>query len=60
MDTTTKGPVTRSDAQAKRIIILEPFPLSDSDEDVHMIPRRIRLMAYGTSQSPAAFAKMGC
>jgi hypothetical protein len=58
MDTTTDGPVTRSAARAKRIIIPESVPLSYSGEDVRMIPRRIRLVAYGASQSPASFAKM--
>jgi hypothetical protein len=58
MDTTTDSPVTRSAARAKRIIIPESVPLSDSDEDVRMILRHIRLVAYGASQSPAAFAKM--
>ncbi len=58
MDTTIDGPVTRSDARAKHIIFPESVPLSDSDEDVSMIPRRISLVAYGASQSPAAFAKM--
>ena len=58
MDTATDGPVTRSAARAKRIIIFESVPLSNSDEDARMIPRRIRLVAYGASQSPAAFAKM--
>jgi len=58
MDTTTNGPVTSSAARAKRIIIPESVPLSGSDEDVCMIPRHIRLVAYGASQSPASFAKM--
>ena len=58
MDTTTYGPVTSSAARAKRIIIPESVPPSDSDEDVRMIPRHIRLVAYGASQSPASFAKM--
>ncbi len=46
MDTTTDGPVTHSAARAKRIIIFESVPLSNSDEDAHMIPRRIRSVAY--------------
>jgi hypothetical protein len=58
MDTTTDGLVTGSAARAKCIIIFESVPLSNSDEDASMIPRRIRLVAYGASQSPAAFAKM--
>jgi hypothetical protein len=45
MNTTTNGPVTCSAAQANHIIIPESVPLSDSDEDVRMIPRRIRLVA---------------
>ncbi len=58
MNTTTDGPVTRSAARAKSIVIPKSVSLSYSDEDVSMIPRRIRLVAYGASQSPAAFAKM--
>jgi hypothetical protein len=58
MDTTTDCLVTSSAARAKRIIIPESVPLSDSYEDVGMIPRRIHLVAYGASQSPAAFTKM--
>ncbi len=58
MDTTTDGPVTSSAARAKRIIIPESVPLSNSDENVLMISRHIRLVAYGAPQSPAAFAKM--
>ncbi len=60
MDTTTDGQVTSSSARAKRIIIPESVSLSDSDEDVRMIQRRIRSVAYGASQSPAAFAKNVC
>ena len=37
MDTTTDGPVTRSAARAKRIIIPESVPLSNSDEDAGVI-----------------------
>ncbi len=58
MDTSTDGPVTSNAGRAKRIIIPESVPLSESVEDVSMIPRRIRLVAYGASQSQAAFARM--
>ena len=46
------GPYTRSSARADNRIIPESVPLSDSEDEV-FAARRVRLVSYGASASPA-------
>ena len=48
------GPYTRSSARAKSRIISESVTLSDSVDDIRFEARRVRLVSYGASKSPAA------
>ena len=48
------GPYTRSSARAKSRIIPESVPLSDSEDDIRFDARRVLLVSYGASKSPAA------
>ena len=47
------GPYTRSSARADNRIIPESVPLSDSEDEIQFAARRVRLVSYGASASPA-------
>ena len=54
MQDNKSGLFTRSCARAKHIVIPESAILSDSEDDIRLDARRVRLVSYGASKSPAA------